>query len=219
MRRRRFQKPKIKNVEGYWIAQFRDLGGTKRKVSLGPAKKTRKHDAEVMPAKILEPINARCLEPSPEMTFGQFVRQIYVPFYSRKWKESTRETNWDRVRYHLVSVYEERLLVSFSRSRDELQDLLDEKAKAGLSHSVVDHLKWDLRQIFRMVVSEQFLERNPAEDIFVPKEARRTETRRMDLEQVRLFLEVLDLRERVMEDKPFWPACAPGKFLRYTLDC
>src|ERR1035441_4320646 len=31
MRRRRYRKPKIKNVKGYWIAQYRDLGGTKRR--------------------------------------------------------------------------------------------------------------------------------------------------------------------------------------------
>ena len=56
MRRRRYQKPKIKNVNGYWISQFRDIRGTKRKVSLGPVKTTRKGDAEERLATILEPI-------------------------------------------------------------------------------------------------------------------------------------------------------------------
>ena len=93
MRRRRYRKPKIKNVKGYWIAQFRDLGGTKRKVSLGPVKTTRKSDAEERLATILEPINSRRDEPSPEIKFGPFVRQIYLPFYSRKWKRSTAATN------------------------------------------------------------------------------------------------------------------------------
>jgi hypothetical protein len=37
--------------------------------------------------------------------------------------------------------------------RDELQDLLDEKAQT-LSFSVVDHLRWDLKQIFDMAVAE-----------------------------------------------------------------
>ena len=55
--RRRFQKPRIKNKAGYWIAQFRDLEGKKRKVSLGPVAKTKKVDAEHKLNRILEPIN------------------------------------------------------------------------------------------------------------------------------------------------------------------
>jgi len=99
MRRRRYQKPKIKNVKGYWIAQYRDLGGAKRKVSLGPVKATRKSDAEEKLAGILEPINSRRAEPSPDIKFGPFVRQIYLPFYRRKWKGSTTATNEDRLEH------------------------------------------------------------------------------------------------------------------------
>jgi len=195
---KRYRKPRIKNVKGYWIAQYRDLGGTKRKVSLGPVKAIRKSDAEERLAKILEPINSRRAEPSPDMKFGAFVRQIYLPFYSRKWKGSTTETNADRVQHHLVSEFEDRPLGSFHRGRDEFQDFRDRKAGAGLSYSMVAHLRWDSRQIFRMAVSEGYLDRNPAEELFIPKEARRAETRRMTLDEVRQFLAVLDLRERVI---------------------
>src|ERR1035441_8880740 len=197
MRRRRYRKPKIKNVKGYWIAQYRDLGGTKRKVSLGPVKTTKKSDAEERLATILEPTNSRRDEPSPNMKFGPFVRQVYLPYYSRKWKRSTAATNVDRLQHHLLDKFEERPLGSFSRGRDELQDFLDGKAKSGLSYSVVAHLRWDLRQVFRMAVSEQYMERNPAELLFVPSEAPRAETRRMNLDDVRQFFAVLDLRERV----------------------
>ena len=66
VRRRRYQKPRIKNVNGYWIAQYRDLAGRKRKVSLGPVKTTRKGEAEEKLSEILEPINAKRDEPSPQ---------------------------------------------------------------------------------------------------------------------------------------------------------
>jgi hypothetical protein len=56
---------------GYWIAQFRDLEGTKRKVSLGPAT-TRKFDAETRLAQLLEPIN-NPVETTAEYRFGPFV--------------------------------------------------------------------------------------------------------------------------------------------------
>ena len=217
MRRRRYQKPKIKNVNGYWIAQYRDLGGTKRKVSLGPVKTTRKSDAEEKLATVLEPINSRRDEPSPDMKFGPFVRQIYLPFYRRKWKGSTTDTNEDRVGHHLLAEYEERSLDSFSRGRDELQDLLDRKAKSGGSYSVVAHLRWDLRQIFRMAVSEGHLDRNPAELLFVPKEARRAETRRMTLEEVRQLFSVLGLRERVIAGLAVLAGMRPGEIFALTL--
>src|SRR5450432_2168610 len=119
MRRRRYQKPKIRNVKGYWIAQYRDLEGTKRKVSLGPVKTTIKSDAEERLATILEPINSRRDEPSPSIEFGPFVRQIYLPFYNRKWKRSTAATNLDRLQHHLLAEFEGRTLESFSRGRDE----------------------------------------------------------------------------------------------------
>jgi integrase len=215
--RRRYQKPKIKNVKGYWIAQYRDLGGTKRKVSLGPVRTTRKSDAEERLATILEPINSRRDAPSPDMKFGPFVRQIYLPFYRRKWKGSTTDTNEDRLGHHLLAEYEERPIGSFSRGRDELQDLLDRKANAGGSYSVVAHLRWDLRQIFRMAVAEQYLERNPAELLFVPKEARRAETRRMTLEEVRQLFSVLGLRERVIAGLAVLAGMRPGEIFALTL--
>jgi hypothetical protein len=87
--RRRFQKPKIKNQGGYWIAQFRDLEGRKKKVSLGPVSRTKKYHAEAKLARILEPLNAELAEASGNILFGVFVRQVYLPFYERKRKAST----------------------------------------------------------------------------------------------------------------------------------
>src|SRR5215831_19303657 len=170
MRRKRYRKPRIKNVGGYWIAQFRDLDGQKRKVSLGPVAKTKKYDAEKRLERILEPLNALA-EPLPDLAFGAFVRQVYFPFYRRKWKRSTVACNEDRMKNHLLRAFEDCPLNRFGR--DDLQNYLDSKAATGLSYSVVAHLRWDLRQIFRMAVSEGFLPRNPAELLFIPREAPR----------------------------------------------
>jgi hypothetical protein len=115
---------------------------------------------------ILSPINSRAESPSPSAKWGDFVNNTYLPFYRRKWKRSSTETNEDRLRVHLVAVYSERTLGSFGR--DELQTMLEENAAVGLSYSVVAHLRWDLRQIFRMAVAEGYLTRNPAELLFIP---------------------------------------------------
>lgn len=210
MQRRRFQKPRVKNKGGYWIAQFRDQDGRKRKVSLGPVSKTKKFDAEARLAQILEPLNAGVGRPGAT-EFGAFVRQIYWPFYRRKWKPSTAASNEERMRHHLLSRFESEPLRRFSR--EGLQAFLDEKATGGLSQSVVSHLRWDLRQMFRMALTEGYVERNPAELLFVPREARQYPKPHMTLDQVKLFFSVLDLREKVMAGLAIIGGLRPGEIL------
>jgi hypothetical protein len=101
--------------------------------------------------------------------FGPFVEGPYFGFYTRKWKASTCENNQQRIRTHLVTEFKDRDLRSFAR--DELQDFIDAKA-ATLSFSVVDHLRWDLKQIFDMAISEERLVKNPALLLFTPKTAK-----------------------------------------------
>ena len=152
------------------------------------------------------------------MKFGPFVRQIYLAFYNRKWKRSTTATNVDRLEHHVINVFGERPLGSFTggRGRDGLQDYLDGKAEAGLSYSTVAHLRWDLKQIFDMAVSEGYIERNPAELLFIPKEATRAETRRMNLEEVRRFFAVLELRERAIGGLAVLAGLRPGEIFALT---
>ena len=213
--RRRFQKPRIKNKGGYWIAQFRDLEGRKRKVSLGPVAKTKKVDAERKLARLIEPINSHLAEPRADFKFGAFVRQVYFPFYRRKWKASTTACNEDRVGRHLLRLFEDEPLERFNR--DGLQIFLDQKAATGLSYSIVAHLRWDFRQIFRMAVAEGCLSRNPAELLFIPREARRFPKPRLTLDQVTLLFSVLDLRERLIAGFAVLAGLRPGEI--FALRC
>jgi hypothetical protein len=111
--------------------------------------------------------------------FGPFVEGPYFDFYGRKWKESTAYMNQQRVRMHLVEPFRYRELSSFKR--DELQDLPD--AKAGMSFSVVDHLRWDLKQIFDMAIAEGHIRLNPAALLFTPKDAKGPKHPAMAVEQ------------------------------------
>ena len=78
-----------------------------------------------------------------------------------------------------------------------LQNFLDDKAKTGLSHATLAHLRWDLRQIFRMAVNDGLLARNPAELLHTPR-GNVSEKRVLTLQQATLALAVLDLRERLL---------------------
>jgi integrase len=159
-------------------------------------------------AALVAPLNSKRSEPSERTSFGDFVRDVYLPFYRRKWKRSTARTNEDRLAYHLTSEFDARLLGSFDR--DELQVLLDRRAER-LSFSVVDHLRWDLRQIFDMAVVEGYLHRSPATLLFTPRECRRAATRVMTAEEVRQMLSVLDVRERLIAKLALLAGMRPGE--------
>ena len=53
---------------------------------------------------------------------------------------------------HLVAELDSEPL-AFVR-RDQLQAVLDDKAAKGLSFSIVEHLRWDAKQIFDMAIAE-----------------------------------------------------------------
>ena len=146
--------------------------------------------------------------------FGDFARHVYFPFYERKWKRSTAGNNKNRIMTHLVSPFRERELRSFKR--DELQELLDQKAEAGLSFSVVDHLRWDLKQFFAMAVSEGIISRNPAELLFTPREAKTPKSRVMDSKEVRKGLMILELRERLIVKLALFAGMRPGEIFALT---
>jgi integrase len=142
--------------------------------------------------------------------FGEFVETIYFPYYSRKWKESTRENNVNRISVHLVAPFGDRELSGFRR--DELQDLLDLKAKKDeLSFSMVDHLRWDMKQIFDMAVAEGQVERNPALLLFTPREAKKPVHRAMTIREVQTCVAVLELPERLIAKFAILAGMRPGE--------
>ena len=137
------------------------------------------------------------------------MNNTYLPFYRRIWKHSSARCNGDRLRVHLEPIYSERTLGSFNR--DELQTMLDEKASSGFSYSVVAHLRWDLRQILRMAVSEGHILRNPAELLFIPREAKRPEHTAMSREEVQKCFAVLEQRERLIVKFAVLAGLRPGE--------
>src|SRR5206468_1095612 len=138
MRKSRYQKGSVKKQRGRWVAMWWVDRRRKSRV-IGLVKDMTKSDAREAVDRIVAEVNAR-REQNKVWRFGEFVAEVYFPYYSRKWKDSTKENNLNRVSVHLVRTFSARELSGFRR--DELQDLLDAKALSGLSFSVVDHLRW-----------------------------------------------------------------------------
>ena len=196
----------VRKQRGSWVGIWW-IDGKKKSKTVGLISKMSKTKAREEVARIVAAEQAK-RQTDRVWKFGEFAEQVYFPYYSRKWKHSTRDNNMNRVRVHLISAFEERELPSFRR--EELQDLLDAKA-SSLSFSVVDHLRWDLKQIFDMAVAEGQVVRNPALLLFTPKEAAKPVRRAMTIEEVQLCFSVLDERERLIAKLAALAGMRPGE--------
>jgi len=206
--RKRFQYGCLTNRGDSWIGQWWQ-DGRRRKQVLGRRSDMTKTQADAALMAILAPLNAAHPRMAERWVLGDFVRQIYLPFYRRKWKRTTTATNENRIYHHLVMEFGSRKLTEFNR--EELQAFLDRKGAAQLSFSVVAHLRWDLRQIFEMAVEEGILLRNPAMLLFTPRECPLPATRIMTRKEVQLLLTVLGPRELLIARLAILAGMRPGE--------
>ncbi len=168
MRRRRYQSGSLKKRCGKWVGQWWE-GQRRRNKVLGPISTTTKSEARAALDQILASLRASHGKVASNMSLAQFIEGVYFPFYKRKWKHSTTENNVNRVKTHITPLFGQRRITDFRR--DELQSFLDEKCASGLSFSMVDHMRWDLKQIFEMAAVEDLIGKNPARLLFTPGEA------------------------------------------------
>src|SRR5262249_22316790 len=133
----------------------------------------------------------------------------FLPFIRRKWKLSTACTSGDRIRTHLIADLGSVELQSVTR--DLLQAYLEQKAAKGLSFSVVDHLRWDLRAIFRLAVQDGHIRSTPAELLFAPRAGPRPSRRVLSGDKVQAMLNGLALREQLMVQLALFSGMRPGE--------
>jgi integrase len=194
----------VRKQRGRWIGLWRENGVKKSKI-LGLTKEMTKGEAREAVAAIIADLRE---EKSGTETFENFVKQVYIPFFSRKWKQSTQGKTINRIEVHLLRAFKDCELSIFRR--DGLQDFLDEKAKT-LSFSVVNHLRWDLKAIFDMAVAEGVVERNPATLLFTPKAAAKPERATMSIANIREALGGLEKREALICRLAILAGMRPGE--------
>ncbi|HZT69292.1 MAG TPA: hypothetical protein VFC10_06050 [Terriglobia bacterium] len=150
----------------------------------------------------------------------EFIDQVYLPFQRGKWKKSTQGTSENRIMHHIVKELGDAALMDFSLTG--LQAFLEQKANAGLSFSVVDHLRWDLSAIFEMAMAEKVITSNPATRLYTPKQAPRGQTRAMTAVEVNIALGAVEFREQVLLHMAIFAGFRPGEMLalqrRHVLD-
>ena len=134
-----------------------------------------------------------------------------MPFLRSKWKRSTASTTENRIRHHLLGEFGAGEACRASDLK-RLQAFLVGKA-ATLSKSVVAHLRWDLRAIFRLAMAEGYIERDPTPALFTPKEAKVGTQRVMNRKEAQQHINALPLRERVIDHLALFVGMRPGEIL------
>lgn len=197
--RKRYQKGslQLRRQGGVWVwlGMWREAGKGRTK-TLGRKGNMTKTEARQALDSILAPLNAWYGPGSWNMRVGDFIRDVYYPYCRRKWKRSTRMTTEERINKHIVPELEESEIRSIGRAR--LQDLLDGKAAAGMSSSVPNNLRFNLKHIFWVAVADGFIDRNPAELLFTPRNTKRIEQRIATADEIGRAFAALSLRERLI---------------------
>jgi integrase len=220
MRRRRFQHGGLSQRKRrgrlYWYLQWREDRQPKSK-ELGLVSDITRAQAEIMRAMIMEPVNKGLVHgANPTYTFGQFIETVYLPVALRRWKESTRMTTEALLRAHLLPAFGARLISEIRR--DELQALLDRTAGIGRSRSIVDHLRWQLRSIFRLAMGDGAVTMDPTLGLSTPKSAKPTgEKRVLSSLDVQRAMKVLPIRERLIFRLATIEGMRPGEILGLQL--
>lgn len=189
-RRRRIQRGSVTKSGDSWRGWWKE-NGQRHSLILGKRAKITKSGAREM----LDRIVSRGPGPAASMTLGEFLWRSFFPLYERKWKASTCCTAKQRIQQHILGAYKDFPLDSIRR--EELQAFLDRKAGLGLSASVVAHLRWDLRSIFRLALADRLIGSSPAEVLVIPA-AQEGERRIMTAADVRVMLSALDERDSLI---------------------
>jgi integrase len=215
MRRKRFQRGSLttrkRSGKSYWFAQWREEGRPRTK-EIGLCSKMTKITAEGILQDILKPVNEGVERSvSKELTFESFVELTYLPVYKGKWKNSTAMTEENRIQVHLVGTLGEKRMRSITR--EQLQELLECKAKQ-CGHSMVDHMRFRLRSIFELAMSERVVEFNPARSLFTPRKCQPGRPRRVLTPcQAGALVQLLGPREGVIARLATWEGMRPGEIL------
>src|SRR5262249_11816479 len=125
-------------------------------------------------------------------------------------------TTEDRMRRQLIKKFAGVPLQSITP--DHLQSVLEEMADEGYTKNTVSHVRWDMNQIFRYAMDNGFVERNPAANLFVPRNCVIQEVRAMTFEEVNRGLAVLPLRERLIYKLAILSGMRVGEILALRRD-
>jgi integrase len=142
------------------------------------------------------------------VTFGWFVRHRWLPLKEANWKEETARDKKCILQKDLLDKFESVPLENFDKFT--LQVHLNDLAKTR-SRDRVLQIRAHLRDIFAEAVDQDFLPKDPARKVEVPKQLRDTDTTVLSWEQLRSVLAHLSLKDRLVLELDMTVALRPSE--------
>jgi hypothetical protein len=161
---------RIQGGQKKYVALYYDAEGKRRFETIGLVSRMKKGTAEARLSELVAPINERGIDPP----LKAFVDGVYLPFGRETWKASTAFTTEQRIRTHVVGDLGSKRISELRRQI--LQEWLTAKARTNnprterpASHSLIAHLRWDIKHILDLAVRDELVRTNQAPDLTVPR--------------------------------------------------
>ena len=142
------------------------------------------------------------------ITFGWFVRNRWLPLKEANWKEETARDKKCIIQKDLIDKFESVPLEHFDKFT--LQVHLNALAKTR-SRDRVLQIRAYLRDIFAEAVDQDFLPKDPARKVEVPKQLADTDITVLNWDQLRNVLAELTLKDRLILELDMTDALRPSE--------
>jgi integrase len=181
----------------FYVYESLPNGEERRKhkaIVLGPrSEMTRKEAADKLRGLIAGKSELKST-PEPEMTFGQFWNERFLPMYQQKWRTSSRHTQIDNIERYCVNLLQDKPLKKIDRFILQMQaNKLAEKYSRSV---VMKFVTWS-RAILEEALEQDFILKNPAKKLALP-ETRPENKRFLKLEEIPLLLARMPFREQLI---------------------
>jgi hypothetical protein len=153
-------------------------------------------------------------EKQPEITFGQFWRERFLPMHQQKWKVSSRQTQIDNIERYCVALLEDKLLTKIDRFGLQMQA---NRLADTFSRSVVNKFVTWSRAILEEAVDEDLLLKNPAKKLQMP-DTREENKRFLALKEIPVVLGKLPFREQLIFRISWVLGLRPGELFALRWD-
>ncbi len=186
---------------------------------VGHAPKMHRVDAEKILAAELAAINggpaARAADGT--ITFGDWMRNFYVPMRGANWRDATHRTNLDYLTSHVYPTLEHVPLKDITKF--QVQMLLNRLAAEEYSYTVVYHVRDLIKAGLAEAVDQEVLERNVARKTVIP-EIEESEKPVLPVEMYAKLLAGLDdIRDRAIFLIACFCALRPSELFGLTWGC
>jgi integrase len=151
------------------------------------------------------------------ITFGNWMRNFYVPMRGANWRDATRRTNLDYLTSHVYPTLEHVPLRDITKF--QVQMLLNRLAAEQYSYTVVYHVRDLIKAGLAEAVDREVLERNVARKTVIP-EIGESEKPVLPVEMYARLLAGLDgIRDRAILLIACFCALRPSELFGLTWGC